>query len=308
MQSLFLREAGFKIMTQSGRKIVIIGGGIAGLCTAVYALKCGYRVELLEMHDMAGGLAMSWRRGPYTFETCLHWLVGSSPNGEFHAQWQEVFDIDRLAVINPEEFVRIESERGDSVTFFTNVDRLEAELLRRAPQDALAIRDFTHSVRSLGKFRMLDPSGGLARNWQNMLHDLPIFPLLGKLSKISGREYGNRFSDPLIRSFFSMGDIGKMSAIAMVISLAWMNAGNAGYCVGGSQAIIRLIQENIEGLGGKIRFKAKVERILVENDTAVGVQLAGGEIIMADWVVSAADGHATIFDLLGGRYADAPTR
>jgi phytoene dehydrogenase-like protein len=308
MQSLFLREAGFKIMTQSGRKIVIIGGGIAGLCTAVYALKCGYRVELLEMHDMAGGLAMSWRRGPYTFETCLHWLLGSSPNGEFHAEWQEVFDIDRLAVINPEEFVRIESERGDSVTFFTNVDRLEAELLRRAPQDALAIRDFTHSVRSLGKFRMLDPSGGLARNWQNMLHDLPIFPLLGKLSKISGREYGNRFSDPLIRSFFSMGDIGKMSAIAMVISLAWMNAGNAGYCVGGSQAIIRLIQENIEGLGGKIRFKAKVERILVENDTAVGVQLAGGEIIMADWVVSAADGHATIFDLLGGRYADAPTR
>jgi 2-polyprenyl-6-methoxyphenol hydroxylase-like FAD-dependent oxidoreductase len=34
---------------------VIIDGGIAGLCTAVYARKCGYDVELLEMHDTAGG-------------------------------------------------------------------------------------------------------------------------------------------------------------------------------------------------------------------------------------------------------------
>src|SRR5215469_15931443 len=94
-------------MATNGKKIVIIGGGIAGLCTAVYALKCGYEVEVLEMHDMAGGLAMSWRRGPYTSETCLHWLVGSNPGGDFHSQWREIFDIDRLTFIDPEEFVRI---------------------------------------------------------------------------------------------------------------------------------------------------------------------------------------------------------
>jgi phytoene dehydrogenase-like protein len=295
-------------MNSNGRRIVIIGGGIAGLCTAVYALKCGYQVEVLEMHDMAGGLAMSWRRGPFTFETCLHWLVGSSPNGEFHAQWQEVFDIEKLTFIQPEELVRIETEGGDSLTMYTNVDRLETELLRRAPHDAAAIRDFTRSVRTLGKFKMLDPSGGLSGNWLNMLRDLPVFPLLGKLSKISGAEYGSRFSDPLLRSFFSTGDIGKLSAIAMVLSLGWMNAGNAGYCIGGSQAIIRLIEDKIANLGGKIRFKSKVERVLVENDTAVGVKLVGGETVTADCVISAADGHATIFDLLGGKYVDAATR
>ena len=295
-------------MKQNGRKILIIGGGIAGLSAAVYARKCGYQVEVLEMHDMAGGLAMSWRRGQYTFETCLHWLVGSSPHGEFHAQWREILDIEKLTFINPEEFVRIETESGDKLSIYTNVDRLEAELLGRAPQDAIAIRDFTRSVRSLGKFRMLDPSGGLADNWLNLLRDLPIFPLLGKLAKMSGKEYGGRFSDPLLRSFFSSGDIGKMSAIAMILSLAWMNTSNAGYCIGGSQALIRLIEDKIESLGGKIRFKAKVERILVENDTAVGVQLADGEPVMADWVISAADGHATLFDLLGGKYVDAATR
>jgi phytoene dehydrogenase-like protein len=291
-------------MSRNGKKIVIIGGGIAGLCSAVYALKCGYEVEVLEMHDMAGGLAMSWRRGPYTFETCLHWLVGSSPGGDFHSHWREVCDIERLTFIDPEEFVRIATESGDNLTIYTNVERLEAELLRRAPQDSAAIRDFTRSIRTLGKFRMLDPSGGIAENWRSLLHDIPVFRLLGKLSSMSGRQYGNRFADPLLRSFFSTGDVGKMSSIAMVLSLAWMNNGNAGYCIGGSQALIRLIEERIAGLGGSIRYKAKVERILVENDTAKGVQIAGGETIQADWVISAADGHATIFDMLGGKYTD----
>lgn len=257
---------------------------------------------------MAGGLAMSWRRSVYTFETCLHWLVGSRPGADFHAQWEEIFDIDKLKFIDPEEFVRIETESGDTLAVYTNVDRLETELLRRAPQDEHAIRELTGSIRSLGKFKMLDPAGSLADNWRNLLTDLPRLPLLSKLSKITGKEYGSRFSDPLLRSFFSNGDVGRMSATAMIISLAWMNAGNAGYCIGGAQAIIRLIEERIARLGGKIRYGARVERIVVKDGCARGVELADGKTLVADWVISAADGHTTIFDLLEGRFIDADRR
>jgi len=285
------------------RKIVIIGGGIAGLSAAVYALRCGYAVELLESNSQAGGLAMSWERGGYTFETCLHWLVGSRPGADFHDHWQELLDIDKLTFINPEIFVRIERERGDDgLTIYTNVDRLEMALLKRAPQDSAAIREYTDAVRSLSRFRIPDPSEGLAENWWPLLQDLPHLPLLRRLGRMSSREYGRRFSDPLLRSFFSSGDVGRMSAIAMVLSLAWMHAGNAGYCLGGSQALIRGIETTIHRLGGTVRFGAKVEKILVESDGAVGVELANGERVFADWVISAADGHATLFEMLGGRY------
>jgi phytoene dehydrogenase-like protein len=291
-------------MNSNDRKIVIVGGGIAGLCAAVYALRCGYQVQVLEMHDMAGGLAMSWRRGPYTFETCLHWLIGSNPHGEFHEQWKEVFDIDKLHFVHLPEFLRIETEDGDELRIYTKADLLEAELLRRAPEDEPAIHDFIHSMRSLGAFRMLDPAGGITDNWLHLLRDVPILHLLLKLGKISGEEYGARFADPLLRRFFSVGDIGKLSAIAMVLSLGWMNENNAGYCIGGAQSIIRLIEQRIRDLGGSIRYKARVERIVVENDTAIGVALTDGEVIKADWVISAADGHATIFDMLSARYID----
>ena len=269
----------------------------------MYALRCGYAVELLESNSQAGGLAMSWERGGYTFETCLHWLVGSRPGADFHDHWQELLDIDKLTFINPEIFVRIETERGDDgLTIYTNIDRLEMALLKRAPQDRAAILEFTGAVRSLSHFRIVDPSDGLAENWRPLLKDLPRLPLLRKLGRMSGKEYGRQFTDPLLRRFFSDGDIGRMSAIAMLLSLAWMHAGNAGYCLGGAQALIRGIEATVDRLGGTVRFDAKVEKILVENGRAVGVELATGERVAADWVISAADGHATLFELLGGRY------
>ena len=134
-------------MKHDAGKIIIIGGGIAGLCAAVYAQKCGYQAEVLEMHDSAGGLATSWRRGDYTFETCLHWLLGSNPDGEMHSRWLEVFDIDKLKFIHPEEFVRLETEHGECLSIYRNVDRLEAEMLNRAPEDAEKVRHLTSAIR-----------------------------------------------------------------------------------------------------------------------------------------------------------------
>jgi phytoene dehydrogenase-like protein len=291
-------------MESNGRKIVIIGGGIAGLCAAVYAQKCGYQAEVLEMHDMAGGLAMSWRRDAYTFETCLHWFCGSDPAGAMHSQWNEVFDVDELTFVDLKQFAHLETEGGDALTILTDPDRLEEALVARAPQDAKAIRRLASDVRRLGALKMPDPTRSWAANLLTVLRDLPVLPLLRSLSRISLRDYGQRFTDPLLKGFFTGGELSGLSAIAIIFSLAWMASGDAKYVVGGSQAIIRLIEENLVRLGGRVRYGSKVERILVENDTAVGVQLAGGETIKADWVISAADGHATIYEFLGGRYVN----
>lgn len=287
---------------QKSRKVVIVGGGIAGLCAAVYAQRCGYEALVLEMHDMAGGLAMSWQRGPYTFETCLHWLFGSNPEDAMYGQWREVFDIEKLTFVDPVEFVRMETEEGDGLSLWTNAERLEAELLKHAPQDARAIRRFIGEVRKLGRFKMPDPAKGWAANGGTLLQDASCLLLLRRLTRMTGREYGAQFTDPLVRAFFGMGEMGKLSALALVFSLAGMNVRNAGYCHGGSQAIIRLIEERLASLGGRVRFGAKVERILVENGAAVGVELTGGETIAADWVISAADGYSTIYKMLDGKY------
>jgi phytoene dehydrogenase-like protein len=68
--------------------------------------------------------------------------------------------------------------------------------------------------------------------------------------------------------------------------------------------VIRLISENLRRLGGRLRFSARVQNILVEQHAAVGLRLDSGETLHADRVLSAADGHATLQNLLGGRYTE----
>ena len=49
-------------------------------------------------------------------------------------------------------------------------------------------------------------------------------------------------------------------------------------------------------------------KILVENNRASGVRLENGEEHRADIIISAADGHTTIFDMLEGQYIDDTIR
>ncbi|RFB76455.1 phytoene desaturase family protein [Methylovirgula sp. 4M-Z18] len=288
----------------SSPRVVVIGAGIAGLCTAVYARKCGYEVEVVEQHDSAGGLATSWRRGDYTFETCLHWFTGAKPKGALNAQWREVFDVERLSFFHPEEFARVETEHGERLRIYSNVDRLEAELLHQAPEDAAEIRHLIATIRRLGDFPLPDPSESWPGKGVALMRLLPYMRLLRGWSRLSIGDYGERFHNRLLRDYFSSGEGAQLSMLALLFALAWMNEGNGAYVVGGSQAIIRPLREKLNELGGHLRLGAKVEKILVEQGAAVGVQLAGGEILKADWVISAADAHATIYELLDGAYVD----
>ena len=289
-------------MAEAKRKIVIVGGGIAGLCAGVYGLRSGYDVELVEMHDRLGGLATSWRRGPYTFETCLHWLVGSDPSGRMNAIWREVFDIDRLRFVHPEEFVRLEGAEGERLVVYTDPDRLEAEFLRIAPEDQQEIRRFIAGVRELRDFDLPEFPHSLAE-WMKAIAALRHLPALMHWGGMTLASYSEHFKNSLLRRIF-LGDLRELSAITLVMTLAWMARGDGDYPIGGSLAVIQPIADNFLNLGGRVRLGARVDEIVVEGDAAVGVRLADGAEVRGDWVVSAADGHATIHDLLHGRYHD----
>ena len=90
--------------------------------------------------------------------------------------------------------------------------------------------------------------------------------------------------------------------------LAYMHTGNAGFPAGGSLAFARAIEKRFLELGGEIRYKAQVEKILVENGRATGVRLYNDEAHRGDVVISACDGRGTIFDMLDGQFVDRQIR
>jgi phytoene dehydrogenase-like protein len=104
---------------------------------------------------------------------------------------------------------------------------------------------------------------------------------------------------------FAWPEIPMMAGISL---LAYMQLGNAGFPAGGSLEFARAIERRYLALGGQIHYKAQVEKILVENDKAVGVRLYDDSEWRADYVVSAADGRATMYDWLGGAYLNNKVR
>jgi phytoene dehydrogenase-like protein len=85
---------------------------------------------------------------------------------------------------------------------------------------------------------------------------------------------------------------------------AWFNQKNAGYLIGGSLPMATRMTNRYLDLGGKLITRTRVAKIIIENSITKGVILSDNTEIMADYVVSAADGHSTIFEMLDGKYVN----
>ncbi|MCR4426623.1 MAG: NAD(P)/FAD-dependent oxidoreductase [Firmicutes bacterium] len=288
------------------RSIAIIGAGIGGLSAGCYARTNGYETDIFELHSGPGELCTSWRRGDYVFDGCIHWLVGTSPAGGFGQIWEELGALQGKRIVDHEELLRYEGPGGKYLALYTDADRLERHLKELAPGDLAAIEEFTGLIRRLAAMEMPIENPGLFEGLKLGLKMLPVLGAFRKYGPVSVREYAGRFSDPFLREAFAemYGGMSGFPLLGLGFILAAMQKSDAGYPVGGSLEFARAIERRYLGLGGRVHYNARVERILVEDDRAVGVRTADGREHRADYVISAADGHSTIFGMLEGRYAD----
>jgi phytoene dehydrogenase-like protein len=278
------------------KSLIIIGAGIAGLSTGCYAQMNGYDSQIFEMHDKPGGVCTSWKRNGYTFDGCIDWLMGTRPESMFHQIWQELGALQGRPIINHDELMRIETTSGKALTIYANVDRLEQHLKEVAPLDAGMIGEFCLVIRQLSQ------EDGLQRFLMGAGSDVPPW------TRGTFQEFAARLQDPFLREAFLQGFASMGTLVFLLMYLALQNTQSAGYPLGGSLEFARAIERHYIRLGGEIHYGARVEHILVEHDRAVGIRLYNGIEHRADRVISAADGHATIFDMLEGKYLDDEIR
>jgi len=298
------------------KSIIIIGAGIAGLSAGCYGQMNGYRTQILEMHTKPGGCCTSWKRRGYTIDGCIHWLTGTKPGTDFYRIWEELGVMQGSTLIEHEEYARIEGKEGKVLIVYTDINRLERHMKELAPEDKDVIEEFTNGIRKMIHFHIpWEKASDLFGPFDVLKLMKMMFPFFGFFriwGNITIQDVAQRFKNPFMREafpyIFNLENPPEFPIMAVMKVFAWMNQKTTGYPIGGSLELARVIEERYLALGGKIHYKSRVAQILAANDRAVGVRLADGSEHRGDIVVSAADGHTTIFDMLDGKYTNDKIR
>lgn len=298
------------------KKVKIIGAGISGLATGCYLQMNGYETEIVEMHNLSGGLCTSWKRGGYNFDGCIHWLLGSDKGSAFYKLWSELIDLEKIEFVNHSKRVSIEvkdnvDKYGNKIfELYSNIDELEKYLLDLSPEDTAPIKEFIDSIRFIQKYELppLVEKAPELRTFSekvSLLKYLPVVLFINKWSKITNISFAKKIKNPFLKEAFELLFEGEEHTLLIItMQMAYFSIGCAGYPVNGSLTFAKKLEERYYKLGGKIRVNTKVDKIITENNTAVGIQINENHILDADIVISAADWNFTVFKALEGKYID----
>lgn len=296
------------------KKIVIIGGGVAGLSTGIFSRINGFDSEIIEMHSRTGGQCTAWDRKGYRFDYCLHWLVGSS-HGEFNGLWKTLDVLtDDIMIVNHDVFARVVDRKGEEFIVYSDIDRWHDYLCEMAPEDKKSIGKMCRQMKKGALLKTFKKAPGLrtpADYLGVVAGMLPALMIVGRYRNMTSAEYIERMHLKNEKLKWFMNKLygeSNFSALAILFMLGWFHSRNAGYLVGGSQPIAERMERKYRNLGGEIRFKSRVREIVVKDNRATGVLLEDGTLVEADYVVSAADGYSTIFRMLKGNWVSDKIR
>ncbi len=299
----------------SAKSMIIIGAGLAGLATGCYAQMNGYESKIFEHHSVAGGVASVWRRGDYLIDGGIHFLICHRPGTSIYEVYSEIGAVGSYEIADMTTYLRFIDETGTkSIEFTQDLEKLEQDLIALAPEDTEEIRSFVKEVEWLKDSPLLTDLGmsssppelkgrfdSLKEMWEMRSFMKYFTGKFATSAKIyAKRNLKNPFLKTVIKYLFSPD--GPIWFVIMM--LASVAAGQLGLFKRGCQEFVQSIVQKYESLGGQINYNATVAKIIVENDSAVGVLLTDGTEYRADIIVSAADGRSTIFEMLDGKYID----
>jgi phytoene desaturase len=287
-------------------KAIVIGGGITGLASAGLLARDGYDVVLLEKQGAVGGRAGSLEVDGFRFDTGPSWylmpevfdhffkLMGTSADEQFNLV--RLDPAYRVYFEGYDEPIEIVSDREASIALFESIEPGAGKKLAKYLDSAedtyeIAKRRFLftsfQSKLTLIRADVLKRLPKLTRLLTQSLHtfasrtvsDQRLQQVLGYPAVFLG---STPFKTPSMYHLMSHLDLSDVVY----------------YPMGGFTKVIERIAAVAMDAGVQIRTHAEVDRILVKDGKAVGVELAGGTQLHADIVVATADLHHVETSLL----------
>jgi phytoene dehydrogenase-like protein len=259
---------------------IIIGAGMSGLAAGIRLAHFGKRVCIVEQHGVVGGLNSYYRRRGRDFDVGLHALTNFVPPG---------------------------SHRGPLVQLLRQL-RLGRDELDLVPQLGSAIVFPGVTLRFSNDFALFESEvqshfPEQADNIRRLAAALLDYDRLGKAAgHPTAHEFlGNLIGDPLLVEMiccpvFYYGGARPADMDFDIFSILFRSIFLEGLArpVAGVRAILNRLVERYEQLGGELRLRAPVSRIVVNDSMVEGVVLQDGRELAARHVLSSAGWPETL--------------
>ncbi|MDX1619083.1 MAG: NAD(P)/FAD-dependent oxidoreductase [Balneolaceae bacterium] len=307
--------------------IIVIGSGHNGLVAACYLAKAGYSVLVLERRDTIGGAVCTETmfasdRYPGGFRID----VGSSVHIMIHQTGiVEELELERygLEYIEMDPIMSYPLPEGKGVLhFFRDLDRTLESIARVAPEDVENYRAFIEFWGRVNqgvlKTFMAPPSGKhiISELARSQVRDGAMFRRgeqasgLQKIFSSYGKVVDDAFENPHMKAalvWFAAQSGPTPDHPATGDFAGWqsmLHQSGAKHPRGGSGMLTQAMARYLEDHGGRVVADAPVERILIEDGSAIGVSTRKGEEFRSDVVVSNAHVQTTMLKLVGREHLE----
>jgi phytoene dehydrogenase-like protein len=301
--------------------VIIVGAGHNGLVAAFYLARAGLRVLVVEARQVVGGSCVTEELLPgFRFSTCANVVWALRPK-----IIRDMRLYERGLVVDTRQFLRplpdgryLFSGRLGATAPGEDLDDVQRSIAQFSAIDAESFprwQDFlARLTRILGPY-LLAPPPRLNQIYAGCVDDADRQALDLILTNSMAGIADRFFESEIMRDVGVAADIGDINDVGTGLLFALTTAMGAyseteddvpnGFVRGGMGRITELMAEAAAEHGAEIRTSAPVARVLVEDQRAVGVELASGEQIGARLVVSNADPKRTFLSLLDPTSLDA---
>lgn len=293
--------------------IIFIGAGHNAMVCAAYLTRAGLSALLLESQPRVGGGVTTEEATLPLFKHNLHaFFVRLTPSFRI---WRDL-DLTRYGIetIFPDAQNAIPFRDGGGFVNYRSLDKSIAEIARFSAADAERYRPRFEEYREIVE-RVIEPMR-LApplspTEEEELLSRSPLGRRYLELARQSALDLCmNDFENEHLRALllFNVAVRGYLPVLDVpgtgyVYLMALTNCHNGGCVRGGTYEAARALAACVYDSGGMMATNARVERVIVENGRATGVELADGRTVKArKAVISNLTAEHTLMRLVGASH------